>query len=115
SRPSTGKHVDSPLGAAYDAFGAERYLLTFDNRALRETAAWAPYDHVAILANEETYGGGGIFGLYATVAVRNDWADYVFVHELAHELAGLADEYYTSPVAYQPPAKVSEPWEPNVT
>lgn len=115
SRPSTGKHVDNPVGAAYDAFGSERYLLTFDNRSLREIAAWASYDHVAILANEETYGGGGIFNLYATVAVKNEWATYVFVHELAHELAGLADEYYTSPVAYQAPQQVSEPWEPNVT
>ncbi len=115
SRPSTGRHLASPIGTSYDAFGSERYLLTFDNRALREVASWAPYDHLAILVNEETYGGGGIFNLYATVAARSDWAEYVFVHELAHELAGLADEYYTSPVAYEPAAKVSEPWEPNVT
>jgi hypothetical protein len=115
SRPSTGKHVASPAGTSYDAFGSERYLLTFDNRAMRELAAWAPYDHVAIVTNEETYGGGGIFNLYATVAARSDWAEYVFVHELAHELAGLADEYYTSPVAYEPPAQIREPWEPNVT
>jgi hypothetical protein len=115
SRPSTGRHVASPVGASYDAFGSERYLLVFDNRALRELAAWAPYDHVAVLANGETYGGGGIYNLYATVATHSDWADYVFVHELAHELAGLADEYYTSPVAYEPAQQASEPWEPNVT
>jgi hypothetical protein len=115
SRPSTGKHVASPLGTSYDAFGSERYLLSFDNRAVRAVASWAPYEHVAILANEETYGGGGIYNLYATVAARNDWAEYVFVHELAHHLAGLADEYYTSPVAYEAPSKVTEPWEPNVT
>ena len=29
--------------------------------------------------------------------------------------AGLADEYYTSPVAYTPQAVKTEPWEPNVT
>jgi len=115
SRPSTGRHVASPVGTSYDAFGSERYLLTFDNRALREVAAWAPYEHVAIVVNEETYGGGGIYNLYATVAVKSDWAEYVFVHELAHELAGLADEYYTSPVAYEPAAQVREPWEANVT
>jgi len=30
SRPSTGIYRDSPLGATYDAFGSERYVLTFD-------------------------------------------------------------------------------------
>ncbi|HZI06429.1 MAG TPA: M64 family metallopeptidase, partial [Archangium sp.] len=33
SRPSTGVHRRSPVGATYDAFGSERYVLTFDNRA----------------------------------------------------------------------------------
>jgi hypothetical protein len=37
------------------------------------------------------------------------------VHEFGHHLAALADEYYASPVSYQPPAERSEPWEPNVT
>src|SRR6266404_2473461 len=32
SRPSTGVYRDSPLGTTYDAFGSERYVLTFDNR-----------------------------------------------------------------------------------
>ncbi len=115
SRPSTGVHRRSPLGATYDAFGSERYVLTFDNRAWRDVAAWAPNEFVEILANGATYGGGGIYNLYATVAVDSDWADYIFIHEFAHHFAGLADEYYTSPVAYQPPGKVTEPWEPNVT
>src|SRR6185369_12986460 len=35
SRPSTGQYRDNPLGATYDAFGSERYVLTFDNHALR--------------------------------------------------------------------------------
>ncbi len=115
SRPSTGVHRRSPLGATYDAFGSERYVLSFDNRAWRDVAAWAPYEFVEILANGATYGGGGIYNLFATVAVGSDWADYIFIHEFAHHFAGLADEYYTSPVAYQPPAKIVEPWEPNVT
>ena len=32
------------------------------------------------------------------------WAPYVFVHEFGHHFAGLADEYYTSDVAYVPAA-----------
>ncbi len=115
SRPSTGVYRDSPLGATYDAFGSERYVLTFDNRALRETAAFAPYEFIEVLANNRTYGGGGIFNLYSTVAAENGFADYVFVHEFGHHFAGLADEYYTSPVAYAPATERIEPWEPNAT
>ena len=115
SRPSTGVHRASPAGATYDAFGSERYLLSFENRALREIAAQAPYEALVILANDATYGGGGIFGLYSTVAVDSAWAEYLFVHEFGHHFAALADEYYTSPVAYAAPTTIVEPWEPNVT
>ena len=65
--------------------------------------------------NSATYGGGGIYGLYSTVAADSVWAPYVFVHEFGHHIAGLADEYYTSDVAYLPAADRVEPWEPNVT
>lgn len=115
SRPSGGVHRASPLAATYDAFGIERYMLAFDNRALRQVACYAPYDVVVILANDRAYGGGGIFGLYSTVAVDSQWAPYVFVHELGHHLAGLADEYYVAPVAYLPVTRRVEPWEPNVS
>jgi hypothetical protein len=115
SRPSTGIHIASPLGASYDAFGSERYVLTFDNRALRNVAQFAPYEFIEIITNSRTYGGGGIFGLYSTVAADSEQAPYVFVHEFGHHFAGLADEYYTSPVAYTPPTVKTEPWEPNVT
>ena len=115
SRPSTGIHRASPAGATYDAFGSERYLLTFENRALREIASQAPYEALVILANNDTYGGGGIFALYSTLAVDSSWADYLFVHEFGHHFAALADEYYTSPVAYAAPTTIVEPWEPNVT
>jgi hypothetical protein len=115
SRPSTGVHRRSPVGASYDALGAERYVLTFDNRALRDVAAWAPYEFLAILVNAATYGGGGIFGTFSTVAVDSEWSGYVFVHEFGHHFAGLADEYYTSPAVLEPVADVVEPWEANVT
>jgi len=68
SRPSTGVHRRSPIGASYDTFGSERYVLTTDNRAFRDAASFAPYDVAEILVNGKTYGGGGIYGLYATVA-----------------------------------------------
>ncbi len=115
SRPSLGVHRRPPAGSTYDAFRSERYVLSFDNRAFRDLAAQAPYEFVEILANSQTYGGGGIFGLYGTVAADSLWAPYVFVHELGHHFAALADEYYTSEVAYAPAAERLEPWEPNVT
>lgn len=115
SRPSTGLQRRSPLGCTYDAFRSERYVLTFDNRAWRDAASFAPYEFVEILVNGETYGGGGIFGLYATVAADNAYAPYIFVHEFGHHFAGLADEYYTSDVAYQTGSERIEPWEPNAT
>jgi hypothetical protein len=115
SRPSTGVHKASPLGATYDALRSERYVLSFDNRAVREVASQAPYEAMVILVNNETYGGGGIHGLYSTVAVDSSWADYLFVHEFGHHFAALADEYYTSPVAYTAPQAIIEPWEPNIT
>lgn len=115
SRPSTGIHRRNPAGATYDAFGSERYVLTFENRAFRDLAQFAPYEHVEILTNTRTYGGGGIFNLYGTVAADSVWSPYVFVHEFGHHFAALADEYYTSDVAYEAAADRREPWEPNVT
>ncbi len=115
SRPSTGKYHASKLGTRYDIFGSERYVLALDNRALREIAQYAPYEFIEILVNNETYGGGGIFGQFSTAAAGSDWANYLFVHEFGHHFAGLADEYYTSDVAYQSTGERVEPWEPNVT
>jgi IgA peptidase M64/peptidase M64-like protein len=115
SRPSTGIYRRNPVGSTYDAFGSERYVLTFDNKSFREIAQFAPYEFVEILVNSKTYGGGGIFNLYSTVAADSLWAPYVFVHEFGHHFSGLADEYYTSDVSYLPSTKRVEPWEPNAT
>jgi hypothetical protein len=115
SRPSDGIHHRTAVGATYDAFGSERYVLTFDNKKMREVAAAAPYEFIEIVVNDRKYGGGGIHNLYATVAADSAWAPYLFVHEFGHHFAGLADEYYTSPVSYEPSASRPEPWEPNAT
>ena len=115
ARPSDGIFRRSPLRATYDAFGSERYVLTFDNKRLREAAGAAPYEFIEIVVNDRKYGGGGIFNLFATVSADNAFTPYVFVHEFGHHFAGLADEYYTSDVAYGSPAARPEPWEPNAT
>lgn len=107
---------NTTLGLTFNAFDLDRYVLTFENRRLRELAAQAPYDALMLLYNGRKYGGGGIFNLWATCSSDSSVAPYVFVHEMGHSFAGLGDEYYTSQVAYENfnPAGV-EPWEPNVT
>jgi hypothetical protein len=116
NRPNAGVFRRTPLSAEYNIFDSERYVLTLDNRALRDAASAAPYEFVEILVNERTYGGGGIFNDHATASVDSAFSDYVFVHEFAHHFAALADEYYTSDVAYETGTAVKqEPWEPNVT
>jgi IgA Peptidase M64/Peptidase M64 N-terminus len=116
NRPNAGVFRRTPISAEYNIFDSERYLLTLDNRSLRDAAAVAPYEFIEILVNERTYGGGGIFNDHATSSVDSAFAEYVFIHEFGHHFAALADEYYTSDVAYETgTVQRVEPWEPNVT
>jgi hypothetical protein len=115
NKPHPGVFKRTPLSMSYGAFDSERYALSYDNRTIRDVAASVPYDYMFILINERTYGGGGIFNLYSTVAADNKFSRYIFVHEFGHCFAALADEYYTSDVSYQPSEIIVEPWEPNVT
>jgi hypothetical protein len=116
NRPQFEEFRRTPISAEYNIFDSERYVLTLDNRGLRDAAAAAPYEFIEILVNESHYGGGGIFNAQATAAVDSGFAEYLFIHEFAHHFAALADEYYTSDVAYETgAAEHPEPWEPNVT
>lgn len=116
SEPGWGEHRNTAVGATFDSLGSERYLLTEENRRLRDIAAVVPYDALYIMVNSSRYGGGGIYNLYCTFTADNQWSPYVFLHEFGHHFAGLADEYYTSSVAYTDfyPRGV-EPDAPNVT
>ncbi|HCA79835.1 MAG TPA: peptidase M64, partial [Bacteroidetes bacterium] len=121
-KPDKNEWKDTPLGTMYNTFGSARYVLTEENRRLRDIASAVPYDAIAILLNDNRYGGGGIYNLYETCYTQSDtkgqeWQmDYVFVHEFGHSFAGLGDEYYTSQVSYVDfYAKGIEPWEPNLT
>lgn len=114
-KPHPGVYKRSALSVQYGIFDSERYALTFDNKTVRNAASQAPYDFMIILVNERTYGGGGIYNLYATVSADNKFADYMIVHEFGHHMGGLADEYYTSSVSYEAQDIKLEPWEPNVT
>ncbi|MCP3979250.1 MAG: peptidase M64 [bacterium] len=116
SRPRAGVFRDTPLGARFNSFDSERYVLSLEDRRWRDVAAAAPYEFVLILVNERKYGGGGIYNLYSTAAAGSAFAPYLVVHEFGHHFAGLGDEYYTSPVSYEEfSGRNVEPWAPNIT
>jgi len=116
SHPGSGVHRNTLYGTQFDVFGEERYALSFDNRAIRTMASFAPYDVMGIVMNSKQYGNGGIFGLYATVSIDYPSAIQVFVHEFGHHIADLGDEYYfNADVAYSPANTRVEPWQPNIT
>ncbi len=114
--PARGIWRDTAIGTRFDSLGSERYLLTEDNRSLRAIAAHVPYDTLYVMVNTPRYGGGGIYNLFCTFTTDNQWSPYVFLHEFGHSFAALADEYYSSDVAYTDffPRGV-EPIEPNIT
>ena len=121
-KPDKNVWKHTALGTMYNTFGSARYVLTEENRALRDIAGSVPYDFILILCNDNRYGGGGIYNLYTTCYSQTDAAgkewqmDYVYVHEFGHSFGGLGDEYYSSQVSYNDfYQKGVEPWEPNLT
>jgi hypothetical protein len=122
--PSTDSGVTDPylsmqrntvLGCAYYTGELERTLTARDNHAVRELASAVPYDFLLILANARRYGGSATFGGPAVVAIDSAAAAYLVIHEFAHVIGGLADEYYV-PNAEGPTVLGNiEPWNPNVT
>lgn len=104
------------LNTRFYTFGSERYCMTTDYKSVRDVAANAPYDQIYILVNSKKYGGGAILNYYNVSVNSNKMAGLIFIHELGHGFAGLADEYYDSSTSYEGfynPAV--EPWEPNIT
>lgn len=124
-KPSAESGVDEPRAAVYkntsvsttfNSLGSERYLLTEDNKSLREIASHVPYDALYIMVNNSRYGGGGIYNFYCTFTSDNIFSEYLMVHEFGHSFFGLADEYYTSSTAYNDfYSSDYEPSEPNIT
>lgn len=120
--PRKNKWKDTALGTSYNSLDSPRYILSLENRAIRDIAGTVPYDYIYILVNSPRYGGGGIFNWFATCYTGSQngepdwWSDYVFVHEFGHSFAGLGDEYYSSSVSYNDfYSRDTEPWEPNIT
>jgi len=104
------------LNSSFYTFDSERYLMTTDNKSVRNLAANAPYDQIYILVNSTKYGGGAIYNHYNTSINSNDYSSKIFVHEFGHGFAALGDEYDDGSTSFNEiyPTNL-EPWEPNIT
>ena len=114
--PGENSYVSTALNASFYTFDLDRYLTTQDMKSVNDYAAVVPHDNIIVLINSNRYGGGGVYNYYSGTTVGHSLSPIVFVHEFGHGFAGLADEYYSSEVAYEEfyPLNV-EPWEPNIT
>lgn len=115
SVPHDGSWKNTALGSHFDTFYSDRYLTTLNIFRLHDALAGIPYEHIIILANTDTYGGGGIFNSYLLASAHNRWTDPVIVHEFGHSFAGLADEYFYDDQYTEFYYPDTEPWEPNIT
>jgi hypothetical protein len=114
--PADNVWKNTVANSSFYTFNLERYLMIIDNKTLRNLASNAPYDQIFVLVNTKKYGGGAIYNHYSVCSAENNYSEYVFTHEFGHGFAGLADEYYTSDVAYQNFYNLDvEPLEPNLT
>jgi hypothetical protein len=114
--PRAGIDKNTAVNATFNSMGSERYVLTEDNKSLRDIAGHVPYDALYIMVNSSRYGGGGIYNFYCVYTSDNMDSDYLMVHEFGHSFFGLADEYYTSSTAYNDFYSPDyEPAEPNIT
>jgi hypothetical protein len=114
--PGEKIYNNTALNSSFYTFGIDRYLTTQDIKAVNDYAAAVPHDNIIVLINSNKYGGGGVYNYYSGTTTGHQLSQKVFIHELGHGFAGLADEYYSSSVAYDEfyPLNV-EPWEPNIT
>ncbi len=114
--PGERIYQNTALNSSFYTFDLDRYLTTQDIKAVNDYAAVVPHDNIIVLINSTKYGGGGVYNYYSGTTAGNALSGKVFIHEFGHGFAGLADEYYSSTVAYDEfyPLNV-EPWEPNIT
>ena len=115
SVPGKGEWKDTALKSNFNTFYSDRYLTTLRLKNMHDRLCGVPYEHIIILANTDTYGGGGIFNLYTLTTAHHKAFKPVVVHEFGHSFAGLADEYYYDDQYIQYYYPGTEPWEQNIT
>jgi hypothetical protein len=114
--PGERIYKNTALNSSFSTFDLDRYLTTRDMKSVHDFASLVPHDNIIVLINSDIYGGGGVYNYYSGTTTGHALSPKVFIHEFGHGFAGLADEYYSSEVAYEEfyPLNV-EPWEPNIT
>lgn len=115
SVPGEGEWKDTALKSHFNTFYMDRYLTTLRLKNMHDKLCGIPYEHIVILANTDTYGGGGIYNSYTLTTARHRAFKPVVVHEFGHSFAGLADEYYYDDMYVQYYYPHTEPWEQNIT
>ena len=115
SVPGEGVWKNTALKAHFNTFYMDRYLTTLRLKNMHDKLCGIPYEHIVILANTDTYGGGGIYNSYTLTTAHHPAFKPVVVHEFGHSFAGLADEYYYDDQYVEFYYPDSEPWEQNIT
>ncbi len=115
SVPGASNWKQTALSSHFNTFYSDRYLTTLRLRQLHDALAGLPYEHIIILANTDTYGGGGILNSYTLTTTRNPQFEPVVVHEFGHSFAGLGDEYYYDDQFVPYYNAETEPWEQNIS
>lgn len=115
SVPRENDWRSTAVDSHFDTFYSDRYLTTLHLKELHDVLSGVPYEHIIILANTDTYGGGGIFNSYTLSSAHNKLSSPVVVHEFGHSFGGLADEYYYDDQYEQFYHPDFEPWERNIT
>jgi len=114
--PGANVWKNTTFSSSFYTFGSDRYLTTQSVWKLRDVTSSTYCDQIVILSLSDLYGGGGVFNSFSEVSSANGWSDRVFVHEFGHGFACLADEYYTSEVAYNDFFDLTvEPYQENIT
>lgn len=99
----------------FDTFYSERYLTTQSLHHLYDLLAGVPFEHIIVLVNSDTYGGGGIYNQLTLTTSDHPTFKDVLVHEFGHAYGGLADEYAYDDMDSPWYLPDTEPWEPNIT
>ncbi len=115
SVPHDGIWKRGTSGAHYDTFYSDRYLMSKDMHKIYDLLSGVPFEHIMVLINSNTYGGGGIYNQVTFSTSDNPTFKQVFVHEFGHSYGGLADEYAYDDQDNEWYPSDTEPWEPNIT
>ena len=117
SVPQDEQWYQTAVQSNFMTFYMERYLTSGAVYSMYDLATNIPCEHFIILANTDTYGGGGIYNSYTLTTAHHPMFRPVVVHEFGHSFGGLGDEYFydNQDNNDEMHSLAHEPWEPNIT